>query len=364
MATQFFRRHTRKCLDAAVRRALDSLAPRPAVRGAFARLLTVVHARSDSAARAARSRWRVPASRRAGQSRALSPRRARRGIRLARVRASSARGPLARRPSARSISDATLPRLGVVRGQQRGRAAAPRLVRAARSRPPLSHTVASARDDPADGARVSALPRPPRCRPRAAPGRSSRPGRQPAARQRGDRHPARPVIRARGRVARGDRVAGAMERRSRPRSGRSHHRLLAGNASRAHPRADARWPHVPRPAAAGSVPAWAQSGLALAGRHGAARDDRQAWRPTEAVLAQVALERARRRRAGRQRAGPRAMAAGRAPRQQPAPPRGHIDAPLRGHVRAAVRRRCFHNLVAAPSSARRVRRPTTTAGRR
>lgn len=47
MATQFFRRHTRKCLDAAVRRALDSLAPRPAVRGAFARLLTVVHARSD-----------------------------------------------------------------------------------------------------------------------------------------------------------------------------------------------------------------------------------------------------------------------------------------------------------------------------
>ena len=47
MATQFFHRHTRVCLDAAVRRALDSLAPRPAVRRAFARLLTVVHARSD-----------------------------------------------------------------------------------------------------------------------------------------------------------------------------------------------------------------------------------------------------------------------------------------------------------------------------
>jgi len=47
MATQLFHRHTRKCIDAAVRRALDSLAPRPCVRDAFVRLSTVVHARSD-----------------------------------------------------------------------------------------------------------------------------------------------------------------------------------------------------------------------------------------------------------------------------------------------------------------------------
>ena len=47
MATRFFHRHTRKCLDAAVRRVLSSLSSRPAMRDAFVRLATVVHARSD-----------------------------------------------------------------------------------------------------------------------------------------------------------------------------------------------------------------------------------------------------------------------------------------------------------------------------
>jgi hypothetical protein len=49
MATRFFHRHTRKCLDAAVRRVVVALARRPDVREAFLHLVSAVHARSDLA---------------------------------------------------------------------------------------------------------------------------------------------------------------------------------------------------------------------------------------------------------------------------------------------------------------------------
>lgn len=42
-----FRRHAPPCLDAAIHRIFDSLTARPALRGAFTRLLTIVRARSD-----------------------------------------------------------------------------------------------------------------------------------------------------------------------------------------------------------------------------------------------------------------------------------------------------------------------------
>jgi hypothetical protein len=46
MSTESFRRHTRRCVDAATRRVLASLSSTPAAREAYARLLIVVHARS------------------------------------------------------------------------------------------------------------------------------------------------------------------------------------------------------------------------------------------------------------------------------------------------------------------------------
>lgn len=47
MSSRRFRRHARPCLDAAIHRVFDTLTARPALRGAFTRLLTVAHARSD-----------------------------------------------------------------------------------------------------------------------------------------------------------------------------------------------------------------------------------------------------------------------------------------------------------------------------
>lgn len=42
-----FRRHAPPCLDAAIHRIFDSLTARPALRGAFTRLLTIARGRSD-----------------------------------------------------------------------------------------------------------------------------------------------------------------------------------------------------------------------------------------------------------------------------------------------------------------------------
>jgi hypothetical protein len=47
MSSRRFRRHAPPCLDAAIHRVFDTLTARPALRGAFTRLLTVAHARSD-----------------------------------------------------------------------------------------------------------------------------------------------------------------------------------------------------------------------------------------------------------------------------------------------------------------------------
>jgi hypothetical protein len=58
MATQHFHRHTRRCLDAAVRRILTSTSL--ARREAFARLVSVVHARSDLMRRPPDARGELP----------------------------------------------------------------------------------------------------------------------------------------------------------------------------------------------------------------------------------------------------------------------------------------------------------------